>query len=59
MSLQEEDLGDVTVSDGRKLVPRTEKADKSHYLFARGVLIRGVPGAGVSLVDATVTLTRY
>jgi|KBSMisStaDraftv2_1062788.scaffolds.fasta_scaffold42878_3 hypothetical protein len=46
MSLQEEDLADVTVSDGRKLVPFCEKAHKSHYIFAGGVPIRGVPGAG-------------
>src|SRR5262245_6491778 len=59
MSLQEEDLVDVTVSDGRKLVPSPEKAHKSHYIFCSWCPNSRGAGAGVSLVAATVTLTGY
>ena len=57
MSLQEEDLEDVTVSDARKLAPSPEKAHKSDYIFCSWC--PNARGAGVSLVAATVTLTRF
>jgi len=51
MSLQDQDLFDVTVSNLRRLAPRHKKADKSHQYFRSRCL---VPFGGCCLVRLSV-----